>query len=101
MPVSILAVLFLITFSIVFLFPASPSPNVDSMNYTSAVLGGVFLTSTGWYYFPKVGGKCWFEGPRRNVDEVLDEDKVSEGNSDVVKDVGGVKIEEVDVETKN
>ena len=95
-----LALLFLITFSIIFLFPVSPSPNADSMNYTAAVLGGVLLISTGWYYFPKVGGKCWYDGPRRTVDKVVDKDKVSEGPVGVEKNIGGVRVEEVVVETK-
>ncbi len=33
------------------------------MNYTVVVLGGVFILSLAWYYFPVYGGVHWFEGP--------------------------------------
>ena len=64
-----MALLFLVSLSAVFLFPEAPSPDAESMNYTAPVLGGVLLLSIGWYYFPIWGGRYWFEGPKRNVDE--------------------------------
>ena len=47
------------------------------MNYSVAVLGGVFVLSLIWYYFPIYGGVHWFTGPVSNV-----------GNSDDVEDAG-------------
>jgi hypothetical protein len=38
------------------------------MNYTVVVLGGVFILSLVWYYFPVYGGVHWFEGPVPTVD---------------------------------
>jgi len=37
------------------------------MNYTVVVLGGVFILSLAWYYFPKYGGLHWFIGPVANI----------------------------------
>lgn len=38
------------------------------MNYTVVVLGGAFILSLVWYYFPVYGGVHWFEGPVPTVD---------------------------------
>jgi hypothetical protein len=54
--------------SIVFLFPTTNQTNASDMNYTVVVLGGVFILSLGWYYFPVYGGVHWFEGPVPTVD---------------------------------
>ena len=69
-PVAVLAVLFMVFMTIVFLFPISPQTSVQEMNYTVVVLGGVLLLSLVWYYFPVYGGVYWFTGPVANVDTV-------------------------------
>lgn len=33
------------------------------MNYAAVVLGGMFFLSLLYYFFPKHGGKYWFQGP--------------------------------------
>jgi len=66
-PVAVIAVLFMMFMTIVFLFPSTPQTSVQQMNYTVAVLGGVLLLSLIWYYFPKYGGVHWFTGPVPNV----------------------------------
>ena len=38
------------------------------MNYTVVVLGGAFILSLVWYYFPVYGGVHWFKGPVPTVD---------------------------------
>ena len=49
-------------------FPAMPHPRVDTMNYTSVVLGGVMSLAMAWYYFPTYGAVHWFRGPTFNLD---------------------------------
>jgi hypothetical protein len=53
--------------TIVFLFPATPNPTAQTMNYTAVVLGGWLLLSLIFYYFPVVGGVHWFRGPIANI----------------------------------
>ncbi len=48
---------------IVLLFPASPNPETEDMNYASVVLFGTLILSLVWYWFPVYGGVHWFEGP--------------------------------------
>jgi len=69
-PVAVMAVLFMVFMTIVFLFPTTPQTSVQEMNYTVVVLGGVLLLSLVWYYFPMYGGVYWFTGPVANVDTV-------------------------------
>ena len=67
-PVAVIAVLFMMFMSIVFLFPSTPHPGVADMNYTIVVLGGVLALSIFWYYLPQYGGVHWFTGPVRTID---------------------------------
>jgi hypothetical protein len=67
-PVSLVAVLFMILMTVVFLFPTTPDTTVADMNYTAVVLGGVLVLSLVYYYLPVYGGIHWFQGPVRNVD---------------------------------
>lgn len=34
------------------------------MNYAIVVSAGVWVFAAGYYYFPKIGGKTFFVGPR-------------------------------------
>lgn len=43
------------------------------MNYAVAVLGFVLVFCVVYYWFPKYGGKTFFTGPVRTIDEILDE----------------------------
>jgi hypothetical protein len=76
-PIAVLAVIFMVFMTIVFLFPTTPQTSVQEMNYTVAVLGGVLLLSVVWYYFPKYGGVYWFTGPVTNVNTITVADKQS------------------------
>ena len=67
-PIAVLAVLFMVFMTIVFLFPSTPQTSVQEMNYTVVVLGGVLLLSLVWFYFPVYGGVYWFTGPVANID---------------------------------
>ncbi|KAH8592740.1 amino acid permease-domain-containing protein [Bisporella sp. PMI_857] len=53
------------------LFPSYPNPNAQEMNYAIVVLGAVLLFCVSYYYFPKYGGKTFFTGPVRTIDDVV------------------------------
>ncbi|KAI0790897.1 amino acid permease-domain-containing protein [Abortiporus biennis] len=72
LPVAIIAVLWMLFMGIVFLFPATPGPEVPDMNYTIVVMGGVMFLSLVYYYFPKYGGIHWFKGPIPTIDDQVD-----------------------------
>ncbi|KAI0258155.1 amino acid/polyamine transporter I [Gloeopeniophorella convolvens] len=55
--------------SVVFFFPTTKHTDVQDMNYTVVVLGGVLILSLAWYYCPKYGGVHWFRGPIPTVDD--------------------------------
>ncbi|KAF8339826.1 amino acid transporter [Cantharellus anzutake] len=63
LPIAVIAVLFMIFTSTVFLFPSAPRTNAADMNYSVVVTGGTLLLSLLWYYFPRYGGVNWFKGP--------------------------------------
>ncbi|KAK6332281.1 GABA-specific high-affinity permease [Orbilia brochopaga] len=63
------SVLWMTFIFILLLFPAYPRPDETQMNYAVAVFGAVLLFCLGYYYFPKYGGKTFFHGPVRTVDE--------------------------------
>ncbi|KAI6152264.1 amino acid/polyamine transporter I [Pisolithus tinctorius] len=67
LPISTIAVLFMVFMNIVFLFPSVPSTSATTMNYTVVVLGGVLGLSLVWYYLPVYGGIHWFAGPVPNI----------------------------------
>lgn len=100
---AVVSVLFMIFMGIVFLFPATPQTNVQDMNYTVVVLGGVLLLSLGWYYFPKYGGVHWFTGPVSNVVGHADDERRSVDGTDSEKhgrEKGSERVEDqVDSET--
>ncbi|TAQ90991.1 hypothetical protein B7494_g723 [Chlorociboria aeruginascens] len=58
---------------ILLLFPTYPDPTPQEMNYAVVVLGFVLVFCVGYYYTPKYGGKTFFTGPVRTIDEILDE----------------------------
>ncbi|KDQ54536.1 hypothetical protein JAAARDRAFT_196453 [Jaapia argillacea MUCL 33604] len=68
-PVAFLAVTWMTFMGIVFLFPATPTADSQTMNYTVVVLGGVMILSLIWYYFPVYGGVHWFTGPVPTVED--------------------------------
>ena len=90
-PVAVIAVLFMMFMSVVFLFPTTPHPGVADMNYTIVVLGGILALSILWYYLPKYGGVHWFTGPVRTIDIHSSQDRRKEDED---------RKKEVIVETK-
>jgi amino acid transporter len=73
---SVFSVLWMTFIFILLLFPSFPDPDKDQMNYAVAVLGFVFVFCLVYYYFPKYGGKTFFTGPIRTIDEVLGVEEV-------------------------
>lgn len=55
---------------VLLLFPAYPDPNAQQMNYAVAVLGFVLIFCLAYYYVPGIGGKTFFTGPIRTIDEI-------------------------------
>lgn len=58
---------------ILLLFPTYPDPTPDEMNYAVVVLGFVLVFCVVYYYVPRYGGKTFFTGPVRTIDEVMGE----------------------------
>ncbi|KAM0150640.1 hypothetical protein ACHAPF_008142 [Botrytis cinerea] len=58
---------------VLLLFPSYEDPNADEMNYAVVVLGFVLVFCTAYYWCPKYGGKTFFKGPVRTIDEILEE----------------------------
>lgn len=58
---------------ILLLFPVYPNPDAQQMNYAVAVLGFVLVFCVVYYYIPGFGGKTFFTGPVRTIDDILDE----------------------------
>ncbi|KAF9007210.1 amino acid/polyamine transporter I [Cyathus striatus] len=80
LPVAVVAVTFMVFIVIVFMFPMSPNPTAQDMNYTAVVLGGTLALAIGYYYFPKYGGIHWFKGPVANIEAIpnSEQDVISE-----------------------
>ena len=55
---------------LIVMFPTTPGPDAQDMNYTVVVAGGWILLCVIYYYFPKYGGMYWYKGPMANI--VLD-----------------------------
>ncbi|KAJ7819548.1 amino acid/polyamine transporter I [Mycena olivaceomarginata] len=66
-PVAFVASMYMIFMIVVFMFPATPDPTSQSMNYTVVILGGTLMLSLGYYFFPKYGGRNWFIGPVKTI----------------------------------
>ncbi|KAI0065302.1 APC amino acid permease [Artomyces pyxidatus] len=79
LPVAVVAVTFMGFMLIVFFFPATPAPTAANMNYTIVVFGGTIFLSLLYFYFPKYGGKTWFNGPVSTLNEI---ESLSEGRSE-------------------
>lgn len=58
---------------VLLLFPSYPDPDAQEMNYAVVVLGFVLVFCVGYYWVPGFGGKTFFKGPVRTIDEMLEE----------------------------
>ncbi|KAF4633009.1 hypothetical protein G7Y89_g5115 [Cudoniella acicularis] len=56
---------------ILLLFPTYPDPTAQQMNYAVVVLGAVLIFCVGYYFVPGFGGKTFFTGPVRTIDDVV------------------------------
>jgi amino acid transporter len=73
---------------ILLLFPNYPNPDDTQMNYAVAVLGFVLLFCLVYFYLPKYGGKTFFTGPIRTIDEILG------GNPELAEDIERKVVED-------
>jgi hypothetical protein len=81
---------------IILLFPTYPNPDKEQMNYAVAVLGFVLVFCVAYYYVPGFGGKTFFTGPVRTIDEVLDEN--SEVRRQVERKIAEDREREIEAE---
>ena len=58
---------------ILLLFPSYPDPTPDEMNYAVVVLGFVLIFCVVYYWMPGFGGKTFFTGPVRTIDDIIGE----------------------------
>ncbi|KAF7920558.1 uncharacterized protein EAE97_011451 [Botrytis byssoidea] len=72
---------------VLLLFPSYEDPTADEMNYAVVVLGFVLIFCTAYYWCPKYGGRTFFKGPVRTIDEVLEER--GDVRERVVDEIGG------------
>ncbi|KAA1473609.1 APC amino acid permease [Dentipellis sp. KUC8613] len=90
LPVAVIAVAFMSFMIVIFTFPTTPNPTTEDMNYTVVVSGGVVILSLAYYFFPKYGGRYWFQGPIRTVEDDLD---VVRGEKDSLDSAGVVVVD--------
>lgn len=58
---------------ILLLFPSYPDPSPNEMNYAVVVLGFVLVFCVVYYYIPGFGGKTFFKGPVRTIDDLVND----------------------------
>ena len=96
-PVAVIAIAWMTFMTIVVMFPTTPSPTADTMNYTVVVLGGVLILALAYFYCPVYGGVYWFQGPIKNVSTVVQKKVEVEGSGplekDLICDTGGDRKE--------
>ena len=78
---AIYSVIWMTFIFIILLFPSYPDPSLDEMNYAVVVLGCVLIFCVVYYWIPGFGGKTFFTGPVRTIDDVVAE------NPEVTKDM--------------
>ena len=69
LPVGVVAVGWMIFSTVIIAFPGAPAPDAQGMNYMSIVFGGWILLCLAYFYLPVYGGKYWFNGPQRTLEE--------------------------------
>ncbi|KAG9247762.1 amino acid/polyamine transporter I [Calycina marina] len=57
---------------ILLLFPTYPDPNAQEMNYAVVVMGATLVFCVGYWWLPRYGGRTFFTGPVRTIDELVD-----------------------------
>ncbi|TFY80922.1 hypothetical protein EWM64_g3091 [Hericium alpestre] len=82
LPVAVVAVLWMWFMIIILMFPPSPNPTATTMNYIVVVSGSVILLSLTYYFCPKYGGRYWFKGPIRTVDDSVMSDESTSVSQD-------------------
>jgi hypothetical protein len=70
---AIYSVIWMTFIFIILLFPSYPDPSPDEMNYAVVVLGFVLIFCVVYYWMPGFGGKTFFTGPVRTIDDIIGE----------------------------
>jgi len=76
------SVLWMTFIFILLIFPSYPSPNAQQFNYAIVVLGIVLIFCLVYYYLPFIGGKTFFTGPVRTVDDIIGENPELDAHSE-------------------
>lgn len=84
--ISSIAVAFMAMMIVILLFPSDENPTQKTMNYTVVVFGGIILLSTIYYFLPGIGGRHWFTGPARTVEDPNGSLQGSDDNSEKQSD---------------
>lgn len=63
-PMAMIACCWMAFAIVIFCFPGDPNPTAATMNYAVVVGAAVWAFATTYYFFPKIGGKTFFVGPR-------------------------------------
>ena len=90
---AIYSIAWMIFIFILLLFPTYPNPSAQEMNYVVVASGFVLLFCVVYYWVPGFGGRSFFTGPVRIIDDVLKESaEVAEvAETESIEDVGGEK----------
>lgn len=70
--VNVIAILWVLTISVVLFFPPARPVTATNMNYAIVVAGIVALVSIAWYWIPTYGARGKYTGPRTQPDRIDD-----------------------------
>jgi len=71
---AVYSVAWMIFIFILLIFPDFPNPTPAEFNYAVVVLGFVLAFCTVYWYLPVIGGRYFFTGPVRTIDELIGSD---------------------------
>ncbi|GHJ87118.1 hypothetical protein NliqN6_3520 [Naganishia liquefaciens] len=71
-PIAIIALVWMVFACVIFCFPADVAPTAATMNYAVVVAAAVWAFALSYWYFPRIGGKTFFTGPRTHDADILE-----------------------------
>jgi amino acid transporter len=77
-PINAIALLWIIFFVIILCFPAMDPVDAEGMNYSSLMLGAVFIFAVAYWLY---SGHVTFKGPISNIEDDDEQDRVSSDGS--------------------
>jgi hypothetical protein len=69
LPLSIVATLYIVFLFSVLILPQLYPVTAETLNYAPICVGIVTLLSLGGWFLPVVGGRHWFQGPKKTITE--------------------------------